>query len=295
MKRILLLLVLLLCAAPAFAWGQHGHAIVNEAATLTLPNDMPRFFYEAFPELVWLGYDPDRWKGGGASTDAVNNPDHFLDLEFVQHLELPPDRFRFIALLHSSGTLRRKGIDLETSGFLPWRIAEVTERLTVLWRLWRASVPGSSERAFIERDIIHNAGILGHYAGDSANPHHTSIHHNAWLDPNPEKFATDCDVHTRFETQFVAHALVTADALPHVAAPKQIDEPFANAMERIRATNALIKMQYRLDRDQHFSIFGPVSPEGKRFAAERLGAGAAYLRDLWWSAWKNSAKPRRRG
>jgi hypothetical protein len=37
-----------------------------------------------------------------------------------------------------------------------------------------------------------------------------------------------------------------------------------------------------------------VSPAGKKFATDRLAAGASLLRDLWWSAWQNSAKPVKR-
>jgi hypothetical protein len=45
-----------------------------------------------------------------------------------------------------------------------------------------------------------------------------------------------------------------------------------------------------MDRDGAFDVFRPVSPEGKAFAADRLAAGASLLRDIWWSAWRNSAK-----
>jgi hypothetical protein len=52
-----------------------------------------------------------------------------------------------------------------------------------------------------------------------------------------------------------------------------------------------------LDRAGDFSTFRyPISPAGKGFAADRLAARASLLRDLWWSAWRNSEKPpKRRG
>ena len=73
------LLILLFVSAPLFGWGEKGHYIVNEAATFGMPNDMPSFFYKAYPELIYLAYDPDRWRGAGESLDAANPPDHFLD------------------------------------------------------------------------------------------------------------------------------------------------------------------------------------------------------------------------
>src|SRR5256885_3189554 len=59
MRRTVILLIACLFASPAFGWGEKGHYIVNEAATYALPTDMPPFFYKAFPELIFLAYDPD--------------------------------------------------------------------------------------------------------------------------------------------------------------------------------------------------------------------------------------------
>ena len=45
-----------------------------------------------------------------------------------------------------------------------------------------------------------------------------------------------------------------------------------------------------------FDLFRkPVSAEGMEFTTDRLAAGASLLRDYWWSAWVNSAKPAKRG
>src|SRR5712692_1532728 len=278
----------------AFGWGEKGHYIVNEAATFGMPNDMPAFFYKAYPELIFLAYDPDRWRGAGESLDAVNPPDHFLDYEYVAQLDLPPDRYKFIALLATSGTMRRYGIGNTTAGFLPWKIAEMTELLTNEFRQWRFVTAGSRERSFIERDIIHVAGVLGHFAGDSSNPHHATINYNGWILLNPNHYATDCETHERFETRFVSHAMVLEDVTPRVAPPTLRTNYFKTAVEAVRASNALVETLYRMDRDGAFDVFRPVSPEAKAFTAERLAAGAALLRDLWWSAWRNSGNPRRR-
>src|SRR5436305_11583142 len=139
MKRALTLVLALLAAAPLYAWGEKGHYIVNEAATMSLHTDMPQFFYRAFPQLVWTAYDPDRWRGAGPSLDAANSPDHFIDYEYVAALNLPPDRYKLIALLGTSGTLRRHGLENPWTGFLPWRIAEMRDPLTNQWRPTRAA------------------------------------------------------------------------------------------------------------------------------------------------------------
>lgn len=289
MKRAILLLLVCLAAPAAFAWGEKGHYIVNEAATHGLPTDMPGFFLKAFGELTWLGFEPDRWRNAGESLDATA-PNHFLDYEFVEGLELPEDRYKFIALLYSSDRLRQRGITNWESGFLPWAIAEESQKLLVAFRLWRASAPGSMERAWIERDVIHIAGVLGHYAGDSANPHHATINYNGWIEPNPNNYAIDCGTHSRFESQFVSHAVDVKDVIPLVAAPQVHADFFKTAVAQVEESNALTETLYRLDRDGAFSPFGPVKKEGLDFAKSRLADGAALLRDLWYSAWVNSAK-----
>lgn len=289
MKRAFLLLLVCLAAPAAFAWGEKGHYIVNEAATHGLPTDMPPFFLQAFGELTYLGPEPDRWRNAGESLDA-KSPDHFLDYEFVEGLELPEDRYKFIALLYSSGRLQQKGITNWESGFLPWALAEESQKLLVAFRLWRSSVPGSPERAYIERNIIHIAGVLGHYAGDSSNPHHATINYNGWIEPNPHGYANDCGTHSRFESQFVSHAVDVKDVLPRVAAPQVHADFFKTAVEQVQESNALTETLYRLDRDGAFSQWGPVRKEGFDFAVSRLADAAALLRDLWYSAWINSGK-----
>ncbi len=291
MKRACISLTLSFVVCSAFAWGEKGHSIANEAATFGLPADMPVFFHQAYPELIFLGYDPDRWRGGGESLDALNPPDHFLDYEYVSKLNLPRDRYKFIALLGRSGTLRRHGIANSTTGFLPWRIAELSELLTIEFRLWRAAPPGSRERDFIERDVIHVAGVLGHFVADAANPHHATLNFNGWVLPNPSRYPTDCETHERFESRFVSHAIVLEDVTVKLAPAQLRRDYFATAVEFIRRSNALTETLYRIDRDGGFDVFRPISPDAKSFTVTRLAAGASLLRDFWWSAWRNSANP----
>jgi hypothetical protein len=295
MKRLLAGLFLVLFATPLFAWGEKGHLMVNEAATAGLPAEMPVFFHRAYSELTWLGYDPDRWKGNGPSIDAVNDPDHFIDLEFTTGLDLPPHRYEFLALMETSARRQQKGLRNDETGFLPWRIAELSEKLTGMFRLWRSTHPESPERAIIERDIINTAGTLGHYIADAAQPLHATSNYNGWVDANPNGYANDCAIHSRFESNFVSHSIEVADFRTKLSAPKPVSpDYFAAALSFIGDSNAQVEPLYRLDRDGHFATMGPPSAEGVAFATDRLAAGASMLRDLWWSAWVNSAQPRRR-
>ena len=290
------LLISALIATPAMAWGEKGHLISNEAATLALPTDMPHFFLESFPELVWLGPEPDRWRNAGESLEEWATPDHFIDYEYAAGLELPESRYEFVELMEESGRLRRFGIENDTTGFSPWRITELAEMLTNQFRRWRFTSAGSIERQTLEHEIIHTAGILGHYVADAANPHHTTIHYNGWASAeNPMRFANDCGTHSRFESQFVSHAVELDHVTPKMAAPVLRENYFETSLEFIRASNEMVDDLYMLDRAGAFDLFNPRPEPGIEFASDRIAAGSSLLRDLWWSAWRNSSKsPRRR-
>ncbi len=175
-------------------------------------------------------------------------------------------------------------------GLHPKRIDTIDGNTLALDRIERLlAALGSPQDAL--PPVIHIAGTLGHFAGDAANPHHATFNYNGWILPNPNHYATDCETHERFETRFVSHAIVLGDVTPRLSPPLLRSDYFKSALEFTRGSNALVETVYRIDRDGGFDVFRPVSNEAKAFTAARLAAGASFLRDLWWSAWRNSANP----
>jgi hypothetical protein len=79
--------------------------------------------------------------------------------------------------------------------------------------------------------------------------------------------------------------------MPKVAAPVLRPDYFAAAMELLLSSNALVDELYTLDRDGAFDPMKKPGPAGLTFASDRLAVGASVLRDLWWSAWRNSGEP----
>ena len=57
----------------------------------------------------------------------------------------------------------------------------------------------------------------------------------------------------------------------------------------LRSSSRLIERTYQLEKLGGFDGAGNV--DSKQFTAERLAAGASELRDLYYTAWIESAKP----
>jgi hypothetical protein len=271
-------------------WGEHGHLLSGRAAALKLPAEMPRFFRKSVEQLSYLNPEPDRWRDRQeADLDKAidaSAPDHYIDMEFVPAGALKAaNRYDFIAELVKAG---RKPAE---AGFVPYRMLEVFQRLRIEFKLWRAEKDRTKKR-FIEERIINDAGVLGHYVADAANPHHTTMHHNGWVGDNPKGYTTysrERGFHFRFEGEFVRARIQLNDVLPLVGSgARSIERPREEIIAYIERSHSKVEELYQLDKRLAFGESN-TSVEHKKFAAERLAAGAEMLRDLWWTAWATSA------
>jgi len=271
----------------ALAWGFVGHSIISRTAAEGLPSDMPAFFTGAVNQLEYLGPEPDRWRSDTLrAMDEAWKYDHYIDLENVPDGALDaPDRYAYIRALHDAGIDNPE----QASGFLPYRILEVYQRLTSGFARWR-NAGSDAERAWIQDRILNDAGILGHYVADGANPHHTTIHYNGWSRdaPNPEGYTTSRDFHWRFESEFVGAAIDAADveaAVPDGA--EALPDARVAIWSYIRDTHDQVVPMYELEKDVGFDPENPTA-QTRAFVVRRMAAGATMLRDLWYSAWIDS-------
>jgi hypothetical protein len=269
------------------AWGDHGHRMIGLVAAETLPDDMPTFFRSAVAQLSYLNPEPDRWRARDEraldpAMDGKHAPEHYVDFEL-----LPPGALAAAHRLAYADSLRQVDVDAGSAGLLPWRILEMTQRLRVGFRAWHAA-GDAQERAFIEQRIINDAGILGHYVADGSNPHHTTIHHNGWIGENPHGYTTDRTFHSRFESVFVRENIHLDDVRAVATAPVRSRDAFRTEIwDYLQQSHSLVERLYQLEQ---LEPFGPDtrSAEHRQFALERLAAGAAMLRDLWYEAWTSS-------
>lgn len=297
-NRIARILLCLLASAALLAtrpsdvngWGAHGHELSGRAAAMNFPAEAPKFFRKAVNQLGYLNPEPDRWRSREESNldkalDSAYAPDHFLDMELV-----PPAAFNAVNRYEFTAEMIRAGQKPTTAGFVPFSILEMFQRLRIEFRLWRAE-KDSNKRKWIEQRIINDAGILGHYVSDAANPHHTTIHYNGWSGANPKGYTTytrENGIHYRFEELYVQSHIQINDVAPLVGAPRVIEKPREEIWNYLRSSNALVEQLYILDKQEPFGD-KTASPEHKKFVSARLAAGAQMLRDLWWTAWVTSA------
>jgi hypothetical protein len=279
--------VLTAAEARTVRWGLYGHEIAGRAAANGLPTVLPAFFHSATEQLAYLNPEPDRWRGAGfTELNEAKRYDHYVDFEIIPgSILLRSDRFQYLMGLQQAGVAN----PARDAGLLPFRIVEMYQSLVVQWRLWRAE-EDLVRRGWIEQRIINDAGIMGHYVTDGANPHHTSVHHDGWRTdyPNPRGFTTARGFHSRFETQFVSAAVRTEDILPHIRAPRRLGDVREDVVSYLLQSHAQLERLYELDQIEAFGR-DTRGAAHREFAIERLAAGSNMLRDLWWSAWLESA------
>ncbi len=273
---------------PAHAWGSDGHRIINRLAALTLPADVPAFLRTdaAINEIEYLGPEPDRWRSPAEpELNAAQAPEHFIDLELADALgPLPRRRLDFEAKVFAAGQRPEK------IGLQPWEAIEVWQRLKAAMREYRSLAAAKEDTRPVEQVILFYAGWLGHYAGDASQPLHITIQYNGWTGPNPNGYTTAHQIHSLFESQFVAANMHLAEVQTKVTAPKIIEgDMFDSYVAYLRHTATYIEKTYQLEKAGGF--VGAGSAESREFTAERLAAGASMLRDMIYTAWTDSAQP----
>jgi len=117
-------------------------------------------------------------------------------------------------------------------------------------------------------------------------PMHVSVHYNGWgRYPNPEGF-TQAKIHTPFESTYVHANITDKDVVPLLAPYRDCRCTIAKrTADYLIADLAEVVPFYRLEKA---GAFAKPTPEGKTFAAKRLAAGAAELRDMIVDAWHAS-------
>ena len=293
LRKLLSLLVLLALTTPAWPWGNEGHSAINRVAAQKLPPEVPSFLRDAADQLAYLGPEPDRWRERTElALKLSQEPDHYINLERLDGMTLPPDRYSFYLQLYEKRDQTPGKPDYllpEKVGLQPYIAIEVYERLVVALREYRHALLEHRNPEFAARDAIFYAGWLGHYVADGSNPMHTTVQHNGWVGPNPNGYTTANTIHWRMEGTFVAanqKQLQFADLVP--VSPRLLTNPFQDYLTYLWDSHQYVEKVYQLEKTGGFD--GEGTPESREFIRQRMAAGAQMLRDMWYSAWIQSAQ-----
>ena len=291
-RIFLIAFALFLIPTLALSYGDDGHRLINNAAALHIPSDMPGFLKANSAQIVYEGPEPDRWRSNlEKPLEQSQAPDHFIDMEYVDWMkQFPEDRYKFIAAIYEYRTAHpeAKIPPPEKIGFQPYITIEVFDRLKVAFREYRHAKARNLPTAQAEANALFYAGWLGHYVGDGANPMHATIQYNGWVGDNPKGYNTAHDIHYNFESGYVKANLASLQIENMVNAPKHLDHPFEDYIAYLRTSQGLIEKLYAIDKECGFE--GRGSADALQFEKQRLAAGAQMLVNLWYTAWVDSAQ-----
>lgn len=319
MKPLLVVLVILQAAQlPLRAWDYEGHRIVNQLALASLPTNFPSFVRSpaAAERVAFLAGEPDRWRNTQNPTSKhANGPDHFFDMDDLQPAGLTaktasPFRYDFVAQLKSAREKHPEkfpAIDESKNtdhtrdliGFLPWALNEQFSKLESAFsylKTFEQHGGTPDEIANAQQNIIYIMGVMGHYAGDAAQPLHTTKHFNGWVGPNPNRYATNKTIHSWVDGGFIRRAEIRLEQLkPKVRTAKRLTAEskagagvFDESMSFIAAQFELVEKTYQLDRDGKLSPSKGDATEGIEFISAQLIKGGQFLGDLWLTAWQSA-------
>jgi hypothetical protein len=322
MKKIILSSLCAVFFQTAFAWNYEGHRLVNQLALASLPTNFPAFVHTAAAEerVAFLAGEPDRWRNmPDISLRQYNEPDHYMDVEELALYGLKPEtlpvlRDDFIAqltLARAAHPEKMLPIDQtknpahvrELVGLLPWAITEQYGKLKSGFSYLKAfeeSGGTPEEIANAQANIIYIMGVMGHYAGDSAQPLHTTLHFNGWAGENPEHYTTNKTFHGWIDGGYIAKVNIQGDLsdmkkklrpaqfLTLNQKPAATEETFQAVMAFISEQNKLVEPLYKMEKAHELSGEGENGLKGKPFIEGQLINGGQFLGDIWYSAWQQA-------
>lgn len=278
------LLVAACCSVPARAWHDEGHLYAALAGVEALPEDVPAFFREDAKVVAHLSIDPDVWRNALAPQlgDATTS-DHYIDMEFVEDLTLPPTRSEFVKLCYDHE------LNPQHVGYLPYAIMEGAQKLALAFAEYRADP--SSEA--VKMKCLVYAGVLSHFTADLHMPLHTSLHYDGMRPRNPDGSwgsSPRTGVHARIDAlpTWLPYNVIFVEPLTLSEVDGEL-MPFV--MRNIDESHALLETAYALEpklpgRDDT----GAMDPAVKAFTIDRERASARFTGEVFLYAWRLSGK-----
>lgn len=175
MKKLILLMLALLAipASNVFGWGFWAHKQIHRQAVYLMPAPLAPFFRFNEKYLMEHAVDPDDRR----RVDPSEAPRHYIDLDRY-------GAYPFSTLPHNYDDAVKKFSDstVKTNGTVPWRIAEMTAKLSVAFKEQNRN------------DILYYASNLGHYVADCNVPLHSTENYDGQM-------TNQKGIHSRWESE----------------------------------------------------------------------------------------------
>jgi hypothetical protein len=320
-KAITCLCVQFLVTQNLAAWGVRGHTIANLAAVESIPVRGPVFLKPLKAYIGHLGVIPDTWRSVSEPFLRISeDSNHSWYTEGFGFMGEPPrSRTEFILRVYDEylrvsrfDGSRAKLLNIRYTGLQAYSIMEGYERMKAGMRLYRSVSEDHGQFANIAKtyanispvfqdagqvkqmlsnDIAFYMGWTGHYAADAAMPLHNSIHHDGWSGDNPKGYTRDPEIHGRFESEYVdLIGASEAEVLKYVPQEASyLEDPWRAILQYSLDSRKFVESVYRLDLRGAFK--NKDDREARELVYSRVAAGAAFLRDLAYTAWVDSARP----
>lgn len=328
---------------PAWAWGEGGHDTVTRVAARLLQDQTQNTAGAGWGQLVagkenmlaHFSNVPDIvWRNQPELKD-LNGPTHFVDLEYyvgapidlkkllLKDLPLKPSQ-----VTPSYFSRYRKDADaslpktlpefLKMAGSAPFRVGQLYHQMVKALREAVGGKTGADRKAFLETPVnqaLLMGGLMSHFLGDLANPHHTTVDYDGWD-------RKQGGIHGYFEDKQVnAQSLALAQEVFERARQKK---PLANLLQRhhldtgrpldptliawVVVLDSYAALDPLFDLDRRVSLQQESAPQkspqpAKRkppamvarhyhnFVVQRLALGADALAFLWQQGWREAGNP----
>lgn len=262
------LLLIVLCASPALAWGPKGHVLVTKWAVETLPDPLKGYFEAYQQELLAHVNDPDEWM----KKDRFEAARHYIYLDEY-------GRFPYLKLPHSyQAAIRSFGAGrVMQRGTLPWQIGEFSLRLTTDMR------QGKWDQA------RKDAAVLGYYIADAHDPLNTTDNFNGQL-------TGQTGLSERFGVNLIDRYRNFILFRPEPA--KRISDPTGHAFDMVIEANTWVDQILLGDLRARDDLAGYNDDYYDRFYSatssilmHELSRAANDIASYWYTAWLNAGKP----
>ncbi len=311
--RSLAWIVVFALASPSLAWDAAGHRAITLVALEGLPDSMPAWLKDRETQLQIADQSvvPDRWRGVKvAQLTHLNNPDHYLDVEYVEEYGLtlrtmPNLRHEFVKAMvlakeRAGPEFKGKPVnparDLaktdEWPGFLAHATLEQWGKVQSAFKTVRTleglnDPKRSSQLAMARANAATHMGVLSHFVGDTTQPLHTTKHHHGWVGDNPKGYSTEYKIHSYIDGGILRHHEIGPPAIRAGATFDRVvdaNDPWGDVLSHIERSFAEVEPLYELKRSGELE-----NAAGKVFIVSRLADAAGMLEALYQAAWEASA------